>query len=117
MPLSQYSITNAKAKAAPYMLTDGDGLHLFIYTSGSRLWRLRYRFGGKANMMSLGSFPAVTAAGSQAENGSSCAGGAKRSNSTRGGQTRGAAASEATGANSFSRSDLNRDRYVISFVP
>ena len=41
------------------MLSDGGGLHLFVYSSGSKLWRLRYRFHGKANMLSLGSFPAV----------------------------------------------------------
>ena len=53
MALSQLAILNAKPKDKPYLLLDGEGLHLQIYTSGSRLWRLRYRFGGKANMMSL----------------------------------------------------------------
>src|SRR2546421_8214039 len=60
MALSQLAITNAKSKDKPYLLSDGEGLHLQIYTSGSRLWRLRFRFGGKANMMSLGAFPAVS---------------------------------------------------------
>jgi integrase len=60
MALSQLAIINAKPKDKPYLLLDGDGLHLQIYTSGSRLWRLRFRFRGKANMMSLGAFPAVS---------------------------------------------------------
>jgi integrase len=60
MALSQLAIVNAKPKDRPYLLSDGEGLHLQIYTSGSKLWRLRYRFGGKANMMSLGAFPAVS---------------------------------------------------------
>jgi integrase len=60
MGLSQLAITNAKPKDKPYLLLDGDGLHLQIYTSGSRLWRMRFRFRGKANMMSLGAFPAVS---------------------------------------------------------
>ena len=60
MALSQLAIINAKPKDKPYLLLDGEGLHLLIYTSGSKLWRLRYRFGGKANMMSLGAFPAVS---------------------------------------------------------
>ena len=60
MALSQLAILNAKPKDKPYLLLDGEGLHLQIYTSGSKLWRLRYRFGGKANMMSLGAFPAVS---------------------------------------------------------
>ena len=57
MALSQLAIINAKPKDKPYLLLDGEGLHLQIYTSGSKLWRLRFRFGGKANMMSLGAFP------------------------------------------------------------
>jgi integrase len=60
MALSQLAIINAKPKDKPYLLSDGDGLHLQIYTTGSRLWRLRFRFRGKANMLSLGSFPAVS---------------------------------------------------------
>ncbi|MES5484563.1 tyrosine-type recombinase/integrase [Bradyrhizobium sp. INPA03-11B] len=60
MPLSQLSIINAKPKDKPYMLLDGEGLHLQVSTTGSRLWRIRFRFGGKANMMSLGAFPAVS---------------------------------------------------------
>lgn len=60
MALSQLAIINAKPKAKPYLLLDGEGLHLQIYTSGSKLWRLRFRFGGRANMMSLGAFPAVS---------------------------------------------------------
>lgn len=60
MALSQLAITNAKSKDKPYMLLDGEGLHLQVHTSGSKLWRLRFRFSGKANMMSLGPFPAVS---------------------------------------------------------
>jgi len=60
MALSQLAIINAKPKDKPYLLLDGEGLHLQIHTSGSKLWRLRFRFGGKANMMSLGAFPAVS---------------------------------------------------------
>lgn len=59
MALSPFSIAHAKPKTKPYSLSDGEGLHLFIYPTGSKLWRLRYRFGGKANMLSLGSFPEI----------------------------------------------------------
>jgi integrase len=58
--LAQLTITNAKPQAKPYMLLDGEGLHLRIHPSGSKLWRFRFRFAGKANMMSLGPFPAVS---------------------------------------------------------
>lgn len=60
MALSQFSITNAKPKGKPYMLSDGEGLHLLVKPTGIKLWRLRYRFGGKANMLGLGAFPAVS---------------------------------------------------------
>jgi integrase len=60
MALSQFAIDRAKPKARPYMLSDGDGLHLLLRASGNKLWRLRYRFDGKANMISLGSFPEIS---------------------------------------------------------
>ena len=53
MALSQFAIVKAKAKDKPYLLSDGGGLHLQIHTSGSKLWRFRYRFGGKENMLAL----------------------------------------------------------------
>jgi integrase len=58
--LTQLQLTNAKPKSKAYMLSDGRGLHLYIQPSGSKLWRLRFRFAGKANMLSLGSFPEVS---------------------------------------------------------
>ena len=60
MALSRLAIIKAKPKDKPYLLLDGEGLHLQINTSGSKLWRLRFRFGGRANMMSLGAFPTVS---------------------------------------------------------
>jgi integrase len=62
MALSHLAVENAKPKASPYLLTDGNGLHLLVNTGGSKLWRLRYRFGGKQNMLSLGPFPEVSLA-------------------------------------------------------
>ncbi len=40
-------------------LADGGGLRLDVQTSGAGWWRLRYRFGGKQSMLSLGVYPAV----------------------------------------------------------
>jgi hypothetical protein len=60
MAISQFAINNAKSKDKPYLLSDGDGLHLRVHPSGGRQWRLRFRFGGKANMLSLGPYPAVS---------------------------------------------------------
>lgn len=51
-------------KATPlnkrYSLSDGDGLRLVVNPSGSKLWQLRYRLNGKANIASLGRYPAVS---------------------------------------------------------
>ena len=60
--LTSLSVENAKARATPYKLSDGKGLHLFIQPNGSKLWRFRYRFAGKENMLALGSFPEVSLA-------------------------------------------------------
>lgn len=62
MALSSFAIQNAKPKGKPYKLSDGDGLHLLITDKGTKLWRFRYRFGGKQLMLSLGSYPEVSLA-------------------------------------------------------
>jgi integrase len=60
-PLTPSAVANAKAKAAPYTLTDGGGMFLQVNPDGSRWWRFRYyRPGtGKRNTLSLGTFPDV----------------------------------------------------------
>jgi integrase len=60
--LKSFEIDNAKPREKPYQLTDGMGLSLLVKPSGKRLWRFRYHFRGKANMLSLGSFPEVSLA-------------------------------------------------------
>jgi integrase len=59
MPLSDAAVRNAKAKAKPYKLADGEGLYLLVSTTGSRLWRMNYAFGGKQKTLAIGQFPAV----------------------------------------------------------
>jgi len=60
--LSPFAVQNAKAQNNEYKLSDGNGLHLIVTTGGSKLWRLRYRFGGKQKMLSLGAFPEISLA-------------------------------------------------------
>jgi hypothetical protein len=62
MVLTVFAVEKAKPREKPYMLTDGNGLHLLVNTGGSKLWRFRYRFGGRQNFLSLGAFPEVTLA-------------------------------------------------------
>jgi integrase len=60
MALTDTSIRTAKPKERLYRLTDANGLCLEVTPTGSKLWRYRYRFDGKAKMLSLGTYPAVT---------------------------------------------------------
>lgn len=62
MALTTVAITNAKASGKPRKLTDGEGLYLVLHPNGSKLWRFRYRFAGKENMIALGAFPIVSLA-------------------------------------------------------
>src|SRR5262245_7084700 len=60
--LTQFALVNAKLQPKPYKPSDGDGLHLLVQPNGSKLWRFRYRFAGKENMLALGDFPTVSLA-------------------------------------------------------
>jgi integrase len=62
MGLTDARVRSAKAGQSPYKLSDGGGLHLLVQASGSKLWRLAYRFAGKQRTLALGSYPAVTLA-------------------------------------------------------
>ena len=59
--LTDKKIQNAKPRASAYRLLDSDGLHLEISPAGGKLWRFRYRFGGKEKMLALGKYPQVRA--------------------------------------------------------
>ncbi|MFS0849624.1 tyrosine-type recombinase/integrase [Novosphingobium panipatense] len=41
-------------------LFDERGLYLLVRTSGSKLWRLKYRFGGKEKLLAIGQYPAIS---------------------------------------------------------
>lgn len=61
--LTDKAIRSAVKRAADtdkvVKLPDGDGLRLDVQPSGSGWWRLRYRFGGRQSMLSLGTWPEV----------------------------------------------------------
>jgi hypothetical protein len=62
MPLTDVSCRNAKPASSLYKLSDGGGLQLWVQPSGSKLWRVAYRFGGKQKLLSLGSYPLISLA-------------------------------------------------------
>jgi integrase len=65
--LTHTAILKASTKAAVYKLSDGGGLHLLVRPGGSKLWRFRYRYGGKENMLALGAFPEVSLAAARSK--------------------------------------------------
>ncbi|EDV9704819.1 DUF4102 domain-containing protein [Salmonella enterica subsp. enterica] len=62
MPLTDTAIRNAKPLDKPYKLSDAQGLYLLIKPNGSKLWQLKYRFGGKEKKLAFGAYPTVTLA-------------------------------------------------------
>ena len=57
MALSNTAIINAKPEDKNYRLYDEKGLYLEVTKAGGKLWRLKYRFGGKEKRLALGSYP------------------------------------------------------------
>ncbi|CDX20206.1 putative integrase; KpLE2 phage-like element [Mesorhizobium plurifarium] len=62
MALSDVKCRNIRPASKLQKLSDGGGLQLWVQPSGTRLWRLAYRFGGKQKLLSLGSYPVISLA-------------------------------------------------------
>lgn len=59
MTLTNAAIDTAKAADKPSRLYDACGLYVEISPTGQKLWRLKYRYGGKEKRLSLGTYPEV----------------------------------------------------------
>lgn len=62
MSLTDTAIRNAKPLDKSWKLSDAQGLYLLIKPNGSKLWHLKYRFGGKEKKLAFGAYPAVSLA-------------------------------------------------------
>ncbi len=60
MPLTDIQTKRAKPQDKPYTLNDRQGLSLLINPDGSKGWR--FRFAGKARLMSFGNYDLVSLA-------------------------------------------------------
>ncbi|MBD5626960.1 MAG: DUF4102 domain-containing protein [Desulfovibrio sp.] len=60
MPLTDTHIRSLKPEAKPRKYFDGGGLFLYVPPTGSKLWRMAYRFEGKSKLLSFGNYPAVS---------------------------------------------------------
>jgi len=58
--LTDTAIKTAKPKAKKYKLFDGKGLFLLVMPTGSKLWRLKYRFSNKEREYAIGIYPTIS---------------------------------------------------------
>ena len=60
--LTDTKIKTLKPKDKRYRIADANGLVLEIKPNSAKYWRYRYRFDGRANMISIGEYPFITLA-------------------------------------------------------
>ena len=66
MALTDTALRRLKPAAKPFKLADGAGLYMLVKTTGTKAWRLDYRFAGKRRTLSFGTYPAVGLADARA---------------------------------------------------
>jgi hypothetical protein len=59
MALSESTIRYARGTGKSYILNDTEGLALRVKARGSKLWHVRFTWGGKQCRMALGAYPAL----------------------------------------------------------
>lgn len=62
MALTDIQIRKSSPKDKDYKLSDSGGLHLLVRATGSKLWRMAYRFAGKQKTLAFGPYPLLTLA-------------------------------------------------------
>ena len=60
MTLNDRQIRNAKPQEKPYKLADGGGLYLYVTPKGTKSFRLKFRFDGKEQVLTIGKYPHVS---------------------------------------------------------
>lgn len=60
MKLTDTALRALKPTGKVQKLSDGGGLYLHVTPTGSRLWRMAYRFTGKQKLLSFGAYPTVS---------------------------------------------------------
>ena len=58
--LTDIAIRKSQSRESQYKLSDTRGLYLRVRPNGAKLWRLKYRFGGKEKTLSFGAYPEVS---------------------------------------------------------
>lgn len=65
--LTDLAVKNARARDRAYKKGDGRGLCLLVQPNGAKWWRFRYRWAGKEQMLSLGTYPDTSLADARKE--------------------------------------------------
>ena len=60
MALTEIALKALKPRDKPYTLADDRGLYVEVLTTGSLIWRYRYRLDGKQEKLTLGKYPALS---------------------------------------------------------
>lgn len=58
--LTDTFLRNVKPADRPKKYGDSGGLFIYVSVTGSRLWRMAYRFDGKSKLLSFGEYPTVS---------------------------------------------------------
>lgn len=59
MALTALAIKHLKIRDKSYSVTDSGGLSIFVTPAGGKLWRYRYRYNGRHQVLSIGKWPDV----------------------------------------------------------
>src|SRR5580765_4032514 len=59
MALTDSRVRCLKPRDRSYRTSDDRGLYVEVFPIGSKLWRYKYRYGGKEKRLALGAYPKV----------------------------------------------------------
>jgi integrase len=60
MALTELTVRNVQPGKKAFKMMDEKGLYLHVWPSGSKYWRMKYRFGGKEHLLAFGVYPYVS---------------------------------------------------------
>ena len=121
--LSGRALKALKPKGKPYKAADSDGLYVEVTPVGGKLWRLKYRFGGKEKRLSFGPWPDVTVEAAREKaaearaalrDGKDPARGHRAARGGMEGETMGALAAAWADKQSWAPSTEKRERYLLA---
>lgn len=58
--LTDTKLRSLKPKASPFRVADANGLCIEVRPSGAKVWRYRYRYLGKASIVTLDEYPSIS---------------------------------------------------------